>query len=96
MSPSLCPVPRPPSPRIPDPTTIVHCLGSLGSAVSTDQLGIINHGTMVRKEEKHCPPVGVHHMLDASSPLSLPSIPPPPPLTWAEDPSRSVRLMPLS
>lgn len=55
-----------------------------------------NHQSWDDGEEKHCPPVGVHHMLDASSPLSLPSIPPPPPLTWAEDPSRSVRLMPLS
>lgn len=74
-------VPRPPSPRIPDPTTIVHCLGSVGSAVSTDQLGIINHGTMVRKSTAHqlaCITCWMHHRPSPSppSPLLPPSLGP--------------------
>lgn len=81
-------VPRPPSPRIPDPTTVV-----IDLALSARPSPPTSSESWDDGEEQHCPPVGVHHMLDASSPLSIPSIPP---LTWLKGPSRSVHLMPLS
>lgn len=67
-------VPRPPSPRIPDPTTVV-----IDLALSARPSPPTSSESWDDGEEQHCPPVGVHHMLDASSPLSIPSIPSPPP-----------------
>lgn len=83
-------VPRPPSPRIPDPTTAVIDL-ALSARPSPPTAR--NHGTMVRKStalQLECITCWMHHGPSPSPPSPLP------PLTWLKGPPRSVHLMPLS